>query len=45
FNGLNGDMPVWQTSDWRRDSRIELIFDQPQSQPTLQAGLSECRVS
>lgn len=45
FNGLNGDMPVWQTSDWRRDSRIELIFDQPQSQPTLQAGLSECCVS
>ncbi|MGE8371424.1 MAG: CobW family GTP-binding protein [Pseudomonas putida] len=45
FNGLNGDMPVWQTSDWRTDSRIELIFDQPQSQPTLQAGLSECHVS
>ncbi|CAI3810995.1 Zinc-binding GTPase YeiR [Pseudomonas sp. MM223] len=45
FNGLNGDMPIWQRSDWRRDSRIELIFDQPQSQPALQAGLSECRVS
>lgn len=44
FNGLKGDMPMWQPSDWRRDSRIELIFDQPQSQPTLQAGLSECRV-
>ncbi|MBH3393144.1 MULTISPECIES: CobW family GTP-binding protein [Pseudomonas] len=45
FNGLRGDMPAWQPSDWRRDSRIELIFDQPQSQPALQAGLSECRVS
>ena len=45
FNGLKGDMPMWQPSKWRRDSRIELIFDQPQSQPTLQAGLSECRVS
>ncbi|MBV4489171.1 CobW family GTP-binding protein [Pseudomonas oryzicola] len=45
FNGLNGDMPIWQPSDWRRDTRIELIFDQPQSQPALQAGLSECRVS
>ncbi|WP_210667639.1 CobW family GTP-binding protein [Pseudomonas protegens] len=45
FNGLKGDMPIWQPSEWRRDSRIELIFDQPQSQPTLQAGLSECRVS
>jgi G3E family GTPase len=45
FNGLKGDMPMWKPSKWRRDSRIELIFDQPQSQPTLQAGLSECRVS
>ncbi|MFK3816694.1 CobW family GTP-binding protein [Pseudomonas sp. NPDC089407] len=45
FNGLDGDMPAWQPSDWRRDTRIELIFDQPQAQPALQAGLSECRVS
>ncbi|SPO64315.1 CobW family GTP-binding protein [Pseudomonas inefficax] len=45
FNGLNGDMPAWQSSDWRRDTRIELIFDQPQSQSALQAGLSECRIS
>ncbi|MFJ4259803.1 CobW family GTP-binding protein [Pseudomonas monteilii] len=45
FNGLRGDLPAWQPSDWRRDTRIELIFDQPQSQPALQAGLSDCRVS
>ena len=45
FNGLDGEMPIWQPSDWRRDTRIELIFDQPQSQPALQAGLSDCRVS
>lgn len=45
FNGLNGEIPPWQASDWRRDTRIELIFDQPQSQPELDAGLSECRVS
>lgn len=45
FNGLDGDIPIWQPSDWRRDTRIELIFDQPQPQPALQAGLSECRVS
>ncbi|MGN8248549.1 CobW family GTP-binding protein [Pseudomonas sp. SMV7] len=44
FNGLDGDIPIWQPSDWRRDTRIELIFDQPQPQPALQAGLSECRV-
>ncbi|EPJ2809403.1 CobW family GTP-binding protein [Pseudomonas putida] len=45
FNGLNGGMPAWQPSEWRRDTRIELIFDQPQSQPALHAGLSECQVS
>ena len=45
FNGLNGEMPAWQPSEWRRDTRIELIFDQPQVQALLQAGLSACRVS
>lgn len=45
FNGLRADMPAWQPSEWRRDTRIELIFDQPQSQLALQAGLSDCRVS
>ncbi|WP_410481196.1 CobW family GTP-binding protein [Pseudomonas plecoglossicida] len=45
FNGLRGEVPAWQPSDWRRDTRIELIFAQPQSQPALQAGLNECRVS
>ena len=45
WQSFNGDMPMWQPSEWRRDSRIKLIFDQPQSQPMLQAGLSECRVS
>ncbi|NQD77482.1 GTP-binding protein [Pseudomonas sp. CM27] len=45
FNGLAGDMPAWQPSDWRKDTRIELIFAQPQSQPALQKGLSDCLVS
>ncbi|WP_336334171.1 CobW family GTP-binding protein [Pseudomonas putida] len=45
FNGLNGELPQWQPSDWRRDTRIELIFEQPQSRLALEAGLSECRVS
>ncbi|PYB80252.1 cobalamin biosynthesis protein CobW [Pseudomonas sp. LB-090624] len=45
FNGLDGNLPAWQPSDWRRDSRIELIFDHPQPQPALHAGLRECRVS
>ncbi|MCX2890453.1 MULTISPECIES: CobW family GTP-binding protein [Pseudomonas] len=45
FNGLDGNLPAWQPSDWRRDSRIELIFDQPQDQPALHAGLRECHIS
>ncbi|MBC3501000.1 GTP-binding protein [Pseudomonas sp. SWRI59] len=42
FNGLEGVLPDWQPSDWRRDTRIELIFAQAQPQPALQAGLREC---
>ena len=45
FNGLDGDLPAWQASDWRKDTRIELIFDQPQPQQALQAALDECRVA
>ncbi|MFG0410838.1 CobW family GTP-binding protein [Pseudomonas sp. FYR_11] len=45
FNGLNGGLPAWQPSEWRRDSRIELIFDQAQSQAALQAALRECCIS
>ncbi|MFJ2983774.1 MULTISPECIES: CobW family GTP-binding protein [unclassified Pseudomonas] len=45
FNGLNGDLPGWQPSDWRKDTRIELIFDQPQPRQALQAALEQCRVA
>ncbi|WP_445672229.1 CobW family GTP-binding protein [Pseudomonas inefficax] len=45
FNGLNGELPQWQPSDWRRDTRIELIFEQPQSRTELEAGLNGCRLS
>ncbi|MHA3734212.1 CobW family GTP-binding protein [Pseudomonas sp. Eth.TT006] len=34
----------WQPSEWRRDSRIELIFADPQDVAELQAGLAQCRV-
>lgn len=44
FNGLEGSMPDWLSSDWRKDTRIELIFDQPQPQQALQAALGDCRV-
>ncbi|WP_349975553.1 GTP-binding protein [Pseudomonas sp. WHRI 8519] len=44
FNGLDGNLPAWQPSEWRKDTRIELIFDQPQDLPALQAALEGCRV-
>ncbi|BBH48763.1 CobW family GTP-binding protein [Pseudomonas sp. KU43P] len=44
FNGLDGILPDWRPSEWRRDTRIELIFDQPQSRQTLQRALDRCRV-
>ncbi|MCY1460802.1 hypothetical protein D9M71_783900 [compost metagenome] len=44
FNGLDGAVPGWQPSDWRRDTRVELIFDQAQPEHTLQAALAACRV-
>ena len=42
LNALDGQAASWQPSVWRRDSRIELIFDQPQSQETLQQDLQDC---
>ncbi|MEW9901243.1 CobW family GTP-binding protein [Pseudomonas putida] len=44
FNGLEGEALVWQPSEWRKDSRLELIFDQPQLLDTLQAALVACRL-
>jgi G3E family GTPase len=44
FNGLDGNLPPWQPSEWRKDSRIELIFEQAQPEHLLQAALAECVV-
>lgn len=44
FNALEGEALVWQPSEWRKDSRLELIFDQPQPVDTLQAALVACRL-
>ncbi|MDR2318161.1 MAG: GTP-binding protein [Pseudomonas sp.] len=44
FNGLAGNLPQWQPSDWRKDSRIELIFEQAQPEPLLQAALAKCLI-
>lgn len=38
-NLLAGQVAQWRTSEWRRDSRVELIFDTPQDATLLQQGL------
>ncbi|WP_439820350.1 CobW family GTP-binding protein [Pseudomonas sp. HLG18] len=43
-NALDNAKLDWQPSEWRKDTRIELIFDQPQVIDELQAGLAGCRV-
>jgi G3E family GTPase len=42
-NALDGEAPHWQASEWRRDSRLELIFAAPQDGAALAAALAECR--
>lgn len=43
-NALDNASLEWQTSEWRKDSRIELIFAEPQNIDELQAGLARCRL-
>jgi len=43
-NALERSALLWQPSEWRRDSRIELIFHEPQDIAVLQAALAECQV-
>lgn len=45
FNGLQGDLSQWQPSDWRKDSRIELIFNGLQSQSLLMDAIARCLIS
>ncbi|MFT0212007.1 CobW-like GTP-binding protein [Pseudomonas sp. F1_0610] len=42
FNLTAGQAVQWQTSEWRNDSRIELIFDKAQNQQQLTAELAFC---
>lgn len=44
FNGLEGSGLDWQASEWRKDSRVELIFSDAQPAASLQAALAACRV-
>ncbi len=41
-NGLDNSPFNWLPSEWRRDSRLELIFNQPQDMASLQASLAQC---
>ncbi|MEB0043433.1 MULTISPECIES: CobW-like GTP-binding protein [unclassified Pseudomonas] len=43
-NALEGAAIHWQNSEWRRDSRLELIFSTPQDEAALQAGLAACLI-
>ncbi|WJN59642.1 CobW-like GTP-binding protein [Pseudomonas sp. SO81] len=43
-NALDGEAPHWQASEWRKDSRLELIFPTPQDGAALAATLAECRL-
>ncbi|WP_213662185.1 CobW family GTP-binding protein [Stutzerimonas stutzeri] len=44
-NALHGAPMQLQASEWRKDSRLELIFAAPQAQAALQQSLDECRIS
>ena len=43
-NALDGQSIHWQNSEWRKDSRLELIFTEAQDQQRLSAELAACRV-
>ena len=43
-NALNGEPIRWQPSEWRRDSRLELIFAEAGDEAALQAGMAACRL-
>ncbi|MEX3774686.1 GTP-binding protein [Pseudomonas sp. MYb118] len=42
-NALDNSTLQWQPSEWRQDSRLELIFSEPQPVDSLQSALDDCR--
>lgn len=44
-NALAGQPLHWQNSEWRKDSRLELIFSEVQDLALLQAGMASCRLA
>lgn len=43
-NALEGGVIRWGASEWRKDSRLELIFAEPQAEAQMSAQLSGCLV-
>ncbi|MET1076977.1 MAG: CobW-like GTP-binding protein [Pseudomonas sp.] len=43
-NALDGAPIQWRSSEWRRDSRLELILEDPPDVPGLSDGLACCRL-
>ena len=43
-NALDNSPLQWQPSEWRQDSRIELIFDEPGNEVALQQALADCLI-
>ncbi|MCY1334033.1 Zinc-binding GTPase YeiR [compost metagenome] len=43
-NAVAGEAPHWRSSEWRQDSRLELIFAKAQDAAALQAGMAACRL-
>ncbi|VXA91596.1 CobW family GTP-binding protein [Pseudomonas sp. 8O] len=45
LNALQGQaLEAWPASEWRKDSRLELIFEQAQSLDALTASFTACRI-
>ena len=44
LNAVAGQSLQWRLSEWRQDSRLELIFTQPQPVDVLSAALNQCRI-
>jgi hypothetical protein len=43
-NALDNAVLEWRSSEWRQDSRIELIFSELQDVEVLKKGLDGCRL-
>lgn len=41
-NSVDNSIAQWKSSEWRKNSRLELIFAQPQDLDALQSGLENC---